>query len=165
MFAFRNSGKCDDVHRLLPPPSPFLCYPSFDRKEEPRNLEAPPEVLLPDADKPLPTSDFPLDFYVKESWMEKLKYDWKEGGPECPYLLPPSYAEKDGIRGSIGGVVRKVLQRRPKKLFNGDFIAFASADKDYPFYVGRILVIRCHSIFIQFYGDKFLGNARLLLSF
>lgn len=151
------------MNRLLPPNSPFLRFPDAEWKKE-RKIDI---SIVPapgfDVEDPLPTANFPFQFYHSKKWEEKLKYDWEEGGPECPYLPAPVFSESEDIRKSIGGSVRRAIRSRPKRLLKGDFIAFASADDDFAFYVGRILVIRCHSIFLQFYGDNFLGEYSLFL--
>lgn len=162
----RASGKCSDINRLLPPDSPFLRFPDKDWKKEIKvNVHQPviqPMVL--DEDKPRPTCPFPQKFYDEGKWSERAKYDWIEGGEECDYLPAPVYPESQDIRKSIGGSVRRVIRSRPKRLLKGDFIAFATRDEGFAFYVARIEMIRIHSIFVQFYGDTFLGEL-ILVSF
>lgn len=150
------------MNRLLPRDSPFLRVPDSEWKKE-RKIDNPIAPLPGfDVEDPLPTATFPFQFYHSKKWEEKLKYDWPEGGPECPYLPAPIFSESEDIRKSIGGSVRKAIRSRPKRLMKGDFIAFSAGDDDFAFYVGRIEIIRCHSIFVQFYGDKFLGEFHIV---
>ncbi len=146
------------MNRLLPPPSTFLRFPGLEWKKEQKNHDPIVQPSVLDIETPLPTAPFPQVYYASKEWENRLKYDWEEGGPECPYLPAPTYSESEDIRKSIGGPVRKAIRSRPTRLLKGDFLAFASADIDFAFYVGRIEKIRCHTLFVQFYGDKFLGE-------
>lgn len=161
---YRASGDCKDTNRLLPPESPFLRFPDKDWKKE-KKIPVPLSVFQPtvlDEDKPRPTCPFPQEFYDGKEWKGRVKYDWIQGGEECDYLPAPVYKESEDIRKSIGGSIRKIIRSRPKRLLKGDMIAFAAGDNDCPFYVGRIEKIRIHSIFVQFYGYKFLGKLTLV---
>ncbi len=160
---FSSSGGCVDVSRLVPPFSPFLCWPPH--KEEKKEIKQstalqPAEAKeADDEEPPYPTCPFPEEFYKTGVWdtREKQKFDWDEGGDVCPYMEAPVYSENEGVRASIGGAVGKVINKRPRRLLPGDFIAFASGERGYAFYVAQILKIRVHSIWVHFFGDKFLG--------
>ncbi len=151
-----------DVKRLLPPNSPFLRFPGEEDKQE--RKESSPLVSgeakqSENDDQPLPTCPFPKEFYESNLWKEapKLKFDWEEGGPICTYMEAPIFTEMEGVRASIGGGVRKAIKKRPRRLLPGHFLAFASSDPGAAFFVGRIRSIRCHTLWIHFFGDKFLG--------
>lgn len=165
-FVFSTSGNCADLSRLVPLPSPFLCWPP-QKKEEKKEIKQNTEIQPAEAkeedgdddDEPYPTSPFPQEFYNSKEWESKafLKFDWEQGGEVCKYMDAPIYSEKEGYRASLGGTVASVIKKRPSRILPGDFIAFASGEEGFAFYVAQVLNIRVHSIWVHFFGDKFLG--------
>lgn len=166
-FVFSSSGNCADISRLVPLPSPFLCWPP-QKKEEKKEIKQNTEIQPAEAkeeggddddDEPYPTSVFPQEFYDSKEWETEAfqKFDWEQGGEVCKYMDAPIYSEKEGYRASLGGTVANVIKKRPSRILPGDFIAFASGEKGFAFYVAQVLKIRVHSIWVHFFGDDFLG--------